>query len=293
MTAHAPRVVGIAVGQAPGTQILGGLGLQRDEVGNQLAIGRIDLASDRRLRAIEQVVLAGLIQLVGAELGQLFLETRVKHVFLSRHGDETLHLLKNFVDRELGWDRTLAFSQFQALDDLRELQSELVEALDVVLGIGRVVDLMRVGHEIRQARLDAKHLVDRKVVVAESLAFDLIREEELERVIGELALVGMPGRGVIELGAVEIRPRRQDTHAAEHLRALQGKLKEGSAIKPVDLVGLEVPDMHECDARHDNHQQEQTQHPFQKFSHVTQPGQIVVESTTDMLVVGMAIGNET
>ena len=42
--------------------------------------------------------------------------------------------------------------------------------------------------------------------------------------------VGMPGRGVIELGAVEIRPRRQDTHAAEHLRALQGKLVVGMAI---------------------------------------------------------------
>ncbi len=178
----------------------------------------------------------------------------------------------------------------EAFEHLRELLRKLVEPRDVGIRIVPVVDLMRLRHEVRQRRLDARELVDRKIVVAEFVALDLDRQEVVEHVVRKRAVrielrtvvamqrldvtadhVGhrrlVRRRGVVELVAVEIEPRRQDAHVAEHLGTLQRELAEHAPVEPVDAGGLEVPDVDEESAREEDRERYEGEQPLEEALH--------------------------
>ena len=293
--AHAPGVVGVAVGQVPGAVIALRLGLERDEVVDEGGVRRLDLLLHGRLGSGEQARARGRVHLVRRDLVQLLLEADVEQVLLGRLGDEALHLRNHFLHGELRRDDPLALAQLELLQHLGQLGREGVEAGDVVLGLAAGGDLVHLGHEVRQRALHAEHLVDGEIVVAEAVALDLDAQEVLQRVVGQLALrvhatgvvavqgvqlaadhVGhllvVRGRGVVELVAVEVHPAGQDAHAREHFRAVDGELGEGARVEPVDARRLEIPDMSKKGAAQHQYQHDQAQQPLQQAFHGPFPG---------------------
>ena len=253
-----------------------GLGQQRRHVADQVPVGRLHAAADRLVHLRQQALARARIHALGRDPVELVLEARVQRVLLRRLGDEAAHLRQHLLHRELRRDDAFGLALLQALDQLVELARELGETRNVIARLAGIGDLVHLRHEVGQLALLAGHLVDREVVLAPGVALDLDAQEIFQRVVGQLpfaverraivaaqhqmGLAHLVGglllgrrRGIVEVGAVEVEPARQNAQRRQQFRLVDRKLGECAAVKPVDAQRLEVPDVGEQRAGQQHH----------------------------------------
>ncbi|KQV46418.1 hypothetical protein ASD07_13115 [Duganella sp. Root336D2] len=186
--AHAPGVIFVAVRQRPGAIVGVRTSLQVDEMADQSGIGRIHALLDCVSHALQQFIAHLLTHVGQRNRVKLGLEAGVQHVLARRSAGEAMHLQQHFLDQELRRQDTGGLLCAQALDQLFELAREFLQAGDIAFRFAAVADAMYVVHEFRQRALQAVHLVDRKFMQLEALAFHHGAQIIMQRVVGQLRL---------------------------------------------------------------------------------------------------------
>ena len=106
-----------------------------------------------------------------------------------RHGNECTHLLQHLVHRKARRQDAALLTQFQGFDQPRKFLREPGQTQDVVARVLRMADLMRGKHEAGQITLHPEQLVDRVVVIDETLALDLILQIPVQHVVAQLLVI--------------------------------------------------------------------------------------------------------
>jgi len=170
----------------------------------------------------------------------------------------------------------LASAKADAFDHLVETPRKLTEPRNVVLRIGRVVDLLRLRHQVRQLALNPEQLIDRVIVEAPGLAPHRHADEVIEDLVGQAILAGVAARvvtmerRVIVLEAREFLVRVRDrpvgqlrivsmnterfeqTDLRQELRVVDRVAHERPCVEPVDRQRLRVPRLRSKQCRRDD-----------------------------------------
>ncbi len=293
--ARRPGVEGGAVRQGPDAMVAGGFGQQGVVVGDELAVGRVHLAGDRRLDPGEQRLALAVGQGAGRQLVELLDEGGVEDVFLRRRAGEGAHLGQHLLDHEGRRQDAGLLARMQAFHHLGDHRRGLGQARDVVLGFAGRGHRMLGGEEGREVALHAEQLVERVVVQRELLALLLDGEEIFQDVVGQPAafvqcgavVLAQGGQVVAKLGlqlalagqgpvgqvvAVPVHPGRQHAQRAEHLRVVHRVFDEDPLEEPVDLQRLGVHRVQHQAGAERQHQEQQPAGQSEQGLHQGSPG---------------------
>ena len=176
-------VESLTVGELPDPVVIGRVPPQLVKCLGQSLVGRNDYLGHSCLSLLQQNLSFLRLDL---ELGDPGLEMSVERVVLDRLIGEGLGLLDHLVEHEPRWHDADLLSVKKTFDCLIEEGTEAPEPGHVVLGTPFVLDLVGREHEIRQARVDAAHLIDGVVVEQEFVRALSVEHEPLQDVVRQL-----------------------------------------------------------------------------------------------------------
>ncbi len=259
---QAPRVVRIALGQRPHAvararpvaHVLGR--------GDQPVPGRVHHGGDEpgeplgEARAFGGGEVLRLHAAAGERLDQRRLGRRVIA--------ERVHLGERALEHPARRVDPAPLARVDPLDHAVHRHAEARHALEVALRLARVVERMRVHHEVGQLDLEPAHLLDRVVVLGEApLPFGLVGEEPVEHVGREPPVRAHPAarvlaqdpqlvlheapvgllaarRPVVEPSGMEVEPRAvAEPELAHELGMAQHEAGEHPRVEHVDLPRAE------------------------------------------------------
>jgi hypothetical protein len=175
------------------------------------------------------------------------------------------HLVENSADDEHGRQDALFFPDLEPLQHLVELDTEAVQAFEVIARFEFADQRVHGHHEVGQLGLDAEHLVERVVVEAKFFGAGQVIQEPVHDVGGKqqvcrLRLAGITAqdgevalqpfvhfgiichRGIREPGVVTVQAELfQDAEHGQQLGAFEGKVQEGARVEQLDAPRL-APD---------------------------------------------------
>jgi hypothetical protein len=150
---------------------------------DQVAIRRVDLSLKdvRRARQHRPLIACG-----DAGFAELFLEAGVKHIGAWRIGNQFPHPRGRLCQRKVGRHDAPAGAFGHAGLQLAKLGRQGAQPVEVMVGVGGVVDRVDIAQEVDDIELLAIKLVDRVVVEAKTLARYLVFQRPAHGIVGKL-----------------------------------------------------------------------------------------------------------